>query len=104
MWFILPPVYPPRNSMASGSEVGITGSVGLNHEQLTTNKHLLTVTASPGIGETEGLIFQRQLVLASKFAAKACPSRYDFIHDPNFVQPVAAGFMKRTKTYVFQCS
>lgn len=90
--------------MISGSEVGLTGGIGFTHEALSANKHLLTVTAAPGIGETETSIFQRQLVAANKFAAKTCPNRFDFVHDPNFQQPVAAGFMHRSKTYVFQCT
>ena len=91
------------NVVEAGSEVGGTGDVGFNHEPLGANKHLLTVTAAPGMMETEGSIAQRIHIFANKFAAKTCPGSFEFVHDPNFSQSIAAGFMKRTKTYVFTC-
>ncbi len=90
-------------AIEAGSEVGGTGDVGFTHEPLGANKHLLTVTAAPGMMETEGSIAQRIHISANKFAAKTCPSVFEFVHDPNFDQAIAAGFMKRTKTYVFIC-
>lgn len=93
---------PPR-SVETGSEVGGTGDVGFTHELLGASKHLITVTAAPGFMETEGSIAQRIHIFANKFAAKTCPGSFEFIHDPNFDQGIAAGFMKRTKTYVFIC-
>lgn len=86
-----------------GSEVGGTGDVGFTHEPLGANKHLLTVTAAPGMMETEGSIAQRIHISANKFAAKTCLSVFEFVHAPNFDQAIAAGFMKRAKTYVFIC-
>lgn len=91
------------NAPEAGSEVGGTGDVGFTHEPLGANKHLLTVTAAPGMMETEGSIAQRIHIFANKFAAKTCPSAFEFVHDPNFDQTISAGFMKRTKTYVFTC-
>ena len=93
----------PPARVQLGSEVGGTGDVGFSHEPLGSNKHLITVTAAPGIMETEGSIAQRILVFANKFAAQTCPSNFEFVNDPNFSQPIAAGFMKRTKTYIFVC-
>ena len=90
-------------SIEAGSEVGGTGDVGFTHESLGANKHLVTVTAAPGIMETEGSIAQRIHVFANKFASKTCSGSFEFIHDPNFDQTIAGGFMKRTKTYVFIC-
>ena len=90
-------------SIEQGSEVGGTGDVGFTHEALGANKHLITVTAAPGLMETEGSIAQRIHIFANKFAAKTCPSSFEFIHDPNFSQSTAGGFMKRTRTYVFVC-
>lgn len=84
--------------------MGGTGDIGFTHESLGTNKHLLTITAAPGMLETEGSIAQRIHIFANKFAAKTCPIAFNFIHDPNFDQTIAAGFMKRTKTYVFMCN
>lgn len=86
-----------------GSEVGGTGDIGFSHEPLGVNKHLVTVTAAPGLMETEGSIAQRIHIFANKFAAKTCPNAFEFVHDPNFSQSLAGGFMKRTKTYVFIC-
>lgn len=86
-----------------GSEVGGTGNMGFTHEQLGANKHLVTVTAAPGVMETEGSIAQRIYISANKFAAKTCPNSFEFNHDPNLDQTIAGGFMKRTKTYVFVC-
>lgn len=86
-----------------GSQVGGTGDVGYTHEPLSSSKHLLTVTAAPGLMETEGSIAQRIHVFANKFAAKTCPDSYEFVHDPNFEQAIAGGFMKRTRSYVFVC-
>lgn len=91
------------NTVQPGSQVGGTGDVGFTHEPLGNGKHLVTVTAAPGLMETEGSIAQRIHVFATKFAAKTCSDSFDFIHDPNFSQELAAGFMKRTKSYVFSC-
>jgi len=86
-----------------GSSVGGTGDVRYSHEPLGTNKHLLTVTAAPGLGETESSIAQRILIAATRFAAKTCSAAFEFVSDPNMDQTIAGGFMKRTKTYVFIC-
>jgi len=85
------------------SAVGGTGDIGYLHEALGANKHLLTVTASPGLGETESSIAQRILIAANRFAARTCANGFDFVNDPNMDQSVAGGFMKRTKTYTFVC-
>lgn len=87
----------------SGSAVGGTGDIGFSHEPLGGGKHIVTVTAAPGVMETESSIAQRIHIFANKFAAKTCPVSFDFVHDPNFDQSIAGGFMKRTKTYVFAC-
>lgn len=83
--------------------MGATGEVGYTHEPLGSNKHLVTVTAAPGLMETEGSISQRIHVFATRFAAKTCPQSFEFVHDPNFQQATAGGFMKRTRSYVFIC-
>lgn len=93
----------PPSAIEVGSEVGGTGDVGFTHEALGASKHLLTVTAAPGVMETESSIAQRIHISANKFAAKTCLSTFEFINDPNFDQRIAGGFMKRTKTYVFIC-
>lgn len=90
-------------TVAEGSEVGGTGDIRFNHEPLGANKHIVTVTAAPGLMETEGSIAQRIHIFANRFAAKNCPASFEFSHDPNFDQAIAGGFMKRTKTYVFTC-
>ena len=92
----------PR-ALEPGSQAGGTGDIGYTHEPLGVNKHLLTVTAAPGLLETEGSITQRIHIFANKFAAKTCPAAFEFVHDPNFDQRIAGGFMKRTKSYVFVC-
>lgn len=90
-------------SVEPGSQVGGMGDVGYTHEPLGNGKHLLTVTAAPGLMETEGSIAQRIHVAANRFAARTCPQAFQFVHDPNFDQTIAAGFMKRTRSYVFVC-
>jgi hypothetical protein len=90
-------------ALEQGSEVGGTGDIGYTHEKLGANKNLVTVTAAPGVMETEGSIAQRIHIFANRFAAKTCPTAFEFVHDPNFNQSIAGGFMKRTKTYVFIC-
>ncbi len=94
---------PPPSASAPGSEVGATGDLQYSHEPLGAGKHILTVTASPGLMETESSIAQRIYIYANKFAAKTCPTVFEFVHDPNFDQSIAGGFMKRTKSYVFIC-
>ena len=86
-----------------GSQVGLTGNIGYTHEALGANKNLLIVTAAPGLMETEGSIAQRIQIFATKFAGNNCRDTFEFVHDPNFDQTIAAGFMKRSKTYVFVC-
>lgn len=91
------------SNYSEGSDVGGTGDIKYDHEVLGGGKHFLTVTAAPGIMETEGSITQRIHIFANKYAARTCPGSFEFVHDPNFDQSLAAGFMKRTKSYVFQC-
>lgn len=93
----------PPSTAQQGSEVGGTGDIKYSHEALNANKHLLIVTAAPGFMETEGSISQRIHIFSNKHAALTCPASFEFVHDPNFSQDSAAGFMKRTKTYVFIC-
>jgi hypothetical protein len=95
---------PAPTSDVKGSTVGGTGGMGFTHEPIGPNKHIVTITASPGLMETEGSISQRIHIYANKFAAKTCPGAFKFIHDPNFDQSIAKGFMKRTKSYVFLCA
>lgn len=90
-------------SKASDSDVGGTGDIQYTHETLSRSKRLLSVTAAPGLFETESSIDQRILSFAHRFAAKDCGGDYDFIHDPNFDQSTAKGFMKRGRTYLYQC-
>jgi hypothetical protein len=89
--------------LEQGSQVGGTGDVRYSYEPLGANKHLLIVTAAPGLMETEGSIAQRIHIFAYKFAATTCHGSFEFVHDPNFDQEIAGGFMKRTKSYVFIC-
>lgn len=93
----------PPTTTEVGSQVGATGDVGVSHEPLGNDKHLLTVTAAPGLLETEGSIGQRIHISATRFAARTCTKGFDFVNDPNLSQPGAAGFMKRTRSYVFVC-
>ena len=94
---------PKHNSTVEGSAVGVSGDLSHTHVALGAQKHMLTVTAAPGLMETEGSIAQRIHIHANMFAAKNCPNEFVFVHDPNFDQSIAAGFMKRTRTYVFIC-
>lgn len=104
VFFIAGCSYTGRPSNYSeGSDVGGTGDIKYDYEALGGGKHFLTVTAAPGIMETEGSIAQRIHIFANKYAARTCPNSFEFVHDPNFDQSLAAGFMKRTKSYVFQC-
>jgi hypothetical protein len=82
---------------------GGTGVIRYSHDILGPNKHLLTITATPGVMETEGSIAQRIHIFAHTFASRTCIKYFEFIHDPNFDQSIAGGFMKRTKSYVFTC-
>lgn len=91
-----------RNSV-SGSVVGATGDIEYEHETLSSKKHFVTISAAPGMLETESSIAQRIHKFAYKFAAQTCSDEFRFIDDPNFKQDIAAGFMSRTKSYVFIC-
>ena len=95
---------PETQSVAGGSEVGRTGNISFTHDQLTQTKHFLSVTAAPGLGETEGSIFQRIHQFSIRFSAQTCPGEFQFVSDPNLVQPTATGFMQRTRSYVFVCA
>lgn len=93
----------PQNIEVADSKVGGTGGLQYNHEKLGSSKHMLSVTAAPGLMETEGSIEQRIHIFANRFASQSCQHGFDFIHDPNFDQRISAGFMKRSRTYVFEC-
>ncbi|MDN2671888.1 hypothetical protein OX459_10840 [Janthinobacterium sp. SUN026] len=84
--------------------VGITGGVAAEHEALGNGKHMLVVTASPALAETEGSIEQRIFIHAQREAARICPRKFEFVTNPNGVAPLAAGFMKRSRSYVFSCA
>lgn len=94
---------PQPQNLEEGSGVGATGDLSFTHEALGNDKHILTITAAPGLLETEGSIAQRIHILSNRFAARTCSKSYEFIHDPNFDQSIASGFFKRTKSYVFLC-
>ncbi|MGF6115904.1 hypothetical protein ABIE30_002977 [Janthinobacterium lividum] len=83
--------------------VGITGSIEAEHEVLGSGKHILVVTAAPALAETEGSIEQRIFIRAQREAARICPGKFEFVTNPNGVAPLAAGFMKRSRSYVFSC-
>lgn len=93
----------PTEQRAQDSEVGGTGNIQFTHERLSSTRHFLTVTAAPGVGETEGSIRQRIYQFSVRFAATECPDQYRFVDDPNMQQVTAAGFMRRTRSYVFDC-
>ena len=94
---------PAPTNFVEGSNVGGSGGLKYSLDNIATNKYLLSITASPGLMETEGSIAQRIHIFANKVSAKTCPDEFKFLHDPNFDQEIASGFMKRTKTYVFKC-
>jgi hypothetical protein len=64
---------------------------------------MVTVFVSPGLLETESSMSQRMLGFANEFAAKTCPRRFDFVHDPN-PDIRLDGLTERNKTYTFRCS
>ena len=84
--------------------VRITGSVAAEHEILGNGKHMLVVTASSALAETEGSIEQRIFIHAQREAARICPRKFEFVTNPNGVAPLAAGFMTRSRSYVFSCA
>lgn len=88
---------------ADYEDVGNTGGIEYTLEKFSNKKYFLNITASPAIMETESSIAQRVHMFAVKYAAKTCPEKFEFIHDPNFDQKIASGFMKRTKSYLFIC-
>jgi hypothetical protein len=94
---------PAQSQAAPGTEVGATGNIQYTFEELTPTRRFLTLTAAPGIGETESSISQRMYQFAVRFAATNCPNEYQFIDDPNMSQETAFGLMRRTRSYVFDC-
>ena len=85
------------------SDVGRTGNIQYSHDTLGNNKHLVTITAAPGMLETDGSIEQRIQTFATRFAARTCPASYEFLDEPGSGTVMAKGFMKRTMTFVFLC-
>jgi hypothetical protein len=84
--------------------VGVTGTMSAQHESLGNGKHMLVVTASPALAETDGSIEQRIFIHAQREAARICPGKFEFIDNSNGTAPLAAGFMKRSRSYVFACA
>ncbi|MEW2918029.1 hypothetical protein AB1A64_13230 [Ruegeria sp. ANG10] len=89
--------------VAVGSEVGGTGKITYDHEQLAPKKHLLTVKVHPGLGESEASMKKRQRVFALKFAAEACGGDFQFPNDPTLEQDIEGGLVQRTKVFLFDC-
>lgn len=74
--------YATQSSTAEpGTEVGGTGNLQVAHDTLGNNKQMVTVTAAPGLMETEGSIEQHIDIFANKFAARTCPDSYEFLND-----------------------
>ena len=94
---------PPAVTPAENTAVGGTGGIKYTIEKISDKKSLLTVTASPGFGETEGSIEHRIVLFANKFAAQQCPDDFEFSNAENSAQATDIGFMRRTKIYVFTC-
>lgn len=84
--------------------VGVTGNVTAQHEPLGHGKHMLVITATPAFAETDGSIEQRIFIHAQREAARVCPNRFEFVNNPNGTAALAAGFMKRSRSYVVACS
>lgn len=80
-----------------------TGNVTAQHEALGNGKHMLVVTAAPALAETDGSIEQRIFIHAQREASRTCPGRFEFVDNPNGTAPLAAGFMKRSRSYIFAC-
>jgi len=84
--------------------VGVMGNVAAQHETIGNGKHMLVVTATPALAETDGSIEQRIFIQAQREAARICPNRFEFVNNPNGTAPLAAGFMKRSRSYVIACN
>lgn len=84
--------------------VGVTGTASAQHESLGNDKHMLVITASTALVETEGSIEQRIFIHAQREAARIYPGKFEFVHYPNGTAPLASGFMKRSRSYVFACA
>lgn len=85
------------------NSVGVTGNVTAQHEALGNGKHMLVVAAAPALAETDGSIEQRIFIHAQREASRICPGRFEFVNNPNGTAPLAAGFMKRSRSYIFAC-
>jgi hypothetical protein len=68
--------------------VGGTGDISYSHQKLSGKNYLVTVSARPGLAETETSMNERIYIFANQFAAKTCPSGFDFLGNPNAGQPV----------------
>jgi hypothetical protein len=95
--------YTGPSQVASGSDVGGTGNVQYDHKRLNATTHLLTVHVSPGLLESEGSMAARMEGFASQFAARTCPTRFDFVTNPT-TERNSDGIVERTKVYTFRCS
>ncbi|MEL6476305.1 MAG: hypothetical protein AAFR17_03185 [Pseudomonadota bacterium] len=93
---------PAPEKTQPGSSVGGTGGIQYTLTSLGASKNMLTVTAAPGLLETDGSIAQRIIIFANQFSAEHCGGAYQFVSDPNFYQPPAAGFMRRVRSFVFE--
>ncbi len=84
---------------APGSQVGGTGDIQFSHADLGGKMHSLTVAVRPGVLETDGSMSQRNISFATKFAADACPSGFEFVTPPSPEMQTA----QRTRSYTFRC-
>ncbi len=65
----------PASQVAPGSEVGGTGDIQFDHQELSGRMHLLTVSARPGLAETETSLSQRNYIFQTSSRLK--PVRRD---------------------------
>lgn len=89
--------------VAPGSEVGGTGDIKFEHQEMPGKMHTISVLVRPGLAETETSMSQRMLAFGTKFAGQTCPKGFEFLNNPDPDRPTEAGFAQRQKTYTFRC-
>jgi hypothetical protein len=90
--------------LAANSNVGGTGNLKFTHKALSGSKHLLTVTASPGLGEQRGLSSSDCLYLPTNLLRRLVQQDLTFSMIPIWTNQGRQVFMARSKSYVFSCS
>lgn len=79
------------------------GPLSHEHRVLGNKRHVILVTAEPGVAETDQQVVDRIRHASSELAGNICPDGFEMLHAPAFEGHWLEKLERRTESYVFAC-